>query len=165
MRCCSSKCSCQCNMLPKIHAFLLKAGQFKPVINFFYIGNAWCSWQSHNHNTGCFRRSLAHFRRTFFLLDYFHITEHTCIQSRMVMEIMARKLWCSCCSPCRTCFTCFIHTLCRAVLEPIAKPSHMEARVLYEVVGTLRMTYETSASFSCAVNPVHAPIPLFEDPF
>ena len=55
---------------------------------------------------------------------------------------IARKLWSSCVSSYSVCVTwCVIRTLGRSVLEPIAKPSHTEASVLYKVLGTVRVIF------------------------
>jgi hypothetical protein len=43
--------------------------------------------------TGCPRRNVPDFGRVFLMLKYTDITQNTYIQSRTVMEIMAREKW------------------------------------------------------------------------
>ena len=43
--------------------------------------------------TGCPSRNVPDFGRVFLMLKYTDITQKTCVQSWMVMEIMAREVW------------------------------------------------------------------------
>jgi hypothetical protein len=88
--------------------------------------------------TGCFRRNLPYFGRTFVMLIPIDTTKHIHIRSWTVTE-MQKKMWSFCVPKYSTCLTwCVIRTLHRSGLEPAAKPSHTEACVLCTTLETVR---------------------------
>jgi hypothetical protein len=115
----------------------------------------WYSTQQYHVYIRCFRKNLPYSGRMFLKINLQWCNKtHLHLIFSCYKNNGARNMWSSCCSTYCICLAwCVICTLHRSVIEPVAKPSHMEASVLRKILKKLKNnSYENSVSFACMIN-------------